>query len=165
MRFVVCGLKVLLISLVFSSSCFAKNIWSIYELRNSGQPGISIAAVIYTEEGQNRDVRTRFQLGGAATTAAGDTVLWGYFYVDPNDVSWGNLNNPDLYVKLWLDHTGTIYVNYFHVSVPDIRVSTDVLDQYGNTVSGSDVYSTATTYNRYVQHVAYKGSGGFKEAQ
>jgi len=167
MHLFVCGFKVLLVSLIFSSSCFARNMtggYEYYQVGSSiGKPNIGILAVILTEEGQSRDVRTVFKLGGNVTTSSGDTVIWGYFYANPFDVSWGNPDNPDLYIKIWIDHTGMIYANYFHVSVPSIRVVTGVTD--GNHIMTHDnVFSEATMSNRYVQHRRYP-SGFFEVVQ
>jgi len=162
MRFVICSLKVLLISLVFSSSCFATNQWGDYKIGISEQTNLHITAVIVTEEGEYRDVYTLFKFGGIATTSSGDTVVWGYFYADPNGVSWGNPNNPDLYVKIWLDHTGRIDVNYFHVSVPYITVVTTFTGLVKTTDSALAVSRTSMN-NRYVRHTSYPGRGGFYE--
>ena len=82
----------------------------------------SIRAVIETED--RGPIEGVWQLGGQDTTALGE-VIWGHFYASPSDVSWGNPNNPDLFVKIWIDANGPVYVDYFHVSVPDIHVYTD----------------------------------------
>ena len=165
MRFVICSLKVLLISLVFSSSCFARNISAGHTITNGGMT-FYIFATINTEEGQTRDVNARFKLGGMANTPGGDKVLWGYFYVDPLDVGWGNLDNPDLYVKVWVDRTGRIDVNYFHVSVPDMRVETGLYDDFSKKpVVGSFASSFATVNNRYVQHRLYPGKVVFQRVE
>jgi hypothetical protein len=85
-----------------------------------------------------------FKLGGSGNTAAGDQVAWGFFYASPTDVSWGSSDNPDAYVKVWIDRNGRIDVNFFHVSVPDIKVS-----------SGHDRYEKQgliTMSQRYTRH-------------
>lgn len=106
---------------------------------------LSIRAVINTVE--KGDIDAIWEKGGEETTAAGDRVIWGYFYASPNDVTWGSQQNPDLYVKIWYDRGGRIDVNFFHVSVPDI----DVYSTYtGNGTS--DQSSTATMDNRYYRH-------------
>jgi len=103
-----------------------------------------IKAVINTVEGP---IDAVFYNGGENFTERGDTVVWGYFYADPADVSWGHDGNPDLYVKIWFDVTGRIDVNFFHVSVPVIEVYTDY------PYNGSyDRHGTATMDNRYVRH-------------
>ncbi len=80
---------------------------------------LSIGSTINTEE--KGPVSGVWRLGGTDTTARGDQVVWGFFYANPGDVSWGNQDNPDLYVKIWFDVTGRIDVNFFHVSVPEIE--------------------------------------------
>jgi len=85
-----------------------------------------------------------FKLGGSGNTAAGDQVMWGFFYASPTDVKWGSSDNPDAYVKVWIDRNGRIDVNFFHVSVPDIKVS-----------SGHDRYEKQgliTMSQRYTRH-------------
>jgi len=116
-----------------------------------------IRAVINTVDGPIDAVLYK---GGEKMTERGDTVIWGYFYVDPDilgilhdwgydtpDVSWGSKDNPDLYVKIWFDVTGRIDVNFFHVSVPTI----DIYTEY--PYNGSyDKHGTATMDNRYIRH-------------
>ncbi|MDM8550861.1 hypothetical protein QUF72_12310 [Desulfobacterales bacterium HSG2] len=63
-----------------------------------------------------------FRLRGRSETPDGHYVIWGYFHADPIDVFWGDLNNPDLFFKIWFDKSGRIDVNFFHVSVPEIEV-------------------------------------------
>jgi len=109
-----------------------------------------IRAVINTVDGP---IDAAFYKGGENMTERGDTVIWGYFYADPSDVSWGSEDNPDLYVKIWFDVTGRIDVNFFHVSVPTI----DVYTEY--PYNGSyDKRGTATMDNRYIRH-EYWGQG------
>jgi hypothetical protein len=88
-----------------------------------------------------------WRLGGQDTTARGDQVVWGLFYASPSDVTWGSSNNPDLFVKIWFDVGGRVDVNFFHVSVPDIEVYSDLpsegtYDQKGTTIME----------NRYIRH-------------
>ena len=112
-----------------------------------------VGAVIKTED--KGPIEGVWQLGGEDTTARGDRVIWGYFYVDPNVMSWGNRDNPDLFVKIWIDVNGPIYVDYFHVSVPDIAVYTDF--SYDGT---PDQQGTATLTNRFVEHYQINGASG-----
>ncbi len=62
-----------------------------------------LGAMIYT--GERGLIDESWRLGGDDITARGDKVLWGYFYTDPGQVSWGSDNNPDLFVKIWFDLT------------------------------------------------------------
>ena len=107
---------------------------------------LSIGAMINTVEAIG-SIDALWTLGGTDTTSRGDQVVWGHFYANPNDVSWGSQNNPELFVKIWFDASGRIDVNYFHVSVPDIEVYSDY---------GSDgIYDTKGTTimdDRYIRH-------------
>jgi hypothetical protein len=88
-----------------------------------------------------------WRLGGQGTTSRGDQVMWGFFYANPNDVTWGQAENPDLYVKVWYDAVAKrIDVNFFHVSVPDIKA-------YSGFASASyEKGSTTTIGERYTRH-------------
>jgi sugar lactone lactonase YvrE len=96
--------------------------------------------------------------GGDSMTSQGDRVIWGYFYADSRDVSWGYEQNPDLFVKIWYDHTGRIDVNFFHVSVPDIEVYSAIRE-----ISKLS-YNRSTMNKRYVRHT-YKPSENVSEAE
>jgi PKD repeat protein len=84
---------------------------------------LRIGAIINTEE--VGPVEAVWRLGGQDTTTRGDQVVWGHFYANPNNVTWGSLNNPEVFVKIWFDVGGRLDVNFFHVSVPDIEVYSD----------------------------------------
>ncbi len=104
---------------------------------------LRIRAMIQTvEKGQIEGV---WRLGGDAKTNRGDRVIWGYFYASPNDVTWGDENNPDLFVKVWFDVGGRTDVNYFHVSVPNIEVQSTKGNKY-------PLQGTTTMGVRYVRH-------------
>jgi len=107
-------------------------------------PHLWIRAVIDTEE--KGPVEAVWQEGGRDNTQAGDTVIWGYFYASPDDVSWGSRQNPDLFVKIWFDHGGRLDVNFFHVSVPDIEVFSAY--PYEDT---EDLKGMTTMTNRYIR--------------
>lgn len=109
-----------------------------------------IRAVIHTVD--KGPIDGVWQLGGQDTTARGDQVIWGYFYASPSDVSWGNANNPDVFVKIWIDVNGPVYVDYFHVSVPDIDVYTDFLYD-----GAPDQQGRATLTERFVEHSEVNG--------
>jgi hypothetical protein len=72
---------------------------------------------------------------------------WEHFYTNPSDVTWGSENNPDLFVKIWFDVSGRVDVNYFHVSVPDIEVYSDLPDD-----GTYDQKDTTIMDNRYIRH-------------
>jgi len=103
-----------------------------------------IRAVIQTDE--KGPIDALWQKGGEGETEAGDHVIWGYFYASPNDVSWGSRQNPDLFVKIWFDHSGRTDVSFFHVSVPEIEVWSDY--PYN---SSPDQHGVTTTTRRYIR--------------
>ncbi len=104
-----------------------------------------IGSVINTVEKGPIDSVWRF--GGQDTTARGDQVVWGHFYADPSDVTWGSQDNPDLFVKIWFDVNGRVDVNFFHVSVPDIEVYSDLPDDGTYDQKGTTIMD-----NRYIRH-------------
>ena len=116
--------------------------------------GLWIGAVINTVE--KGPVEALFQWGGEDYTARGDRVIWGYFYASPSDVSWGSSENPDLFVKIWFDAGGRIDANFFHVSVPDIKV----FSSYG----GSEQDGLTTMSKRYVRQYYLNGQGYAEES-
>lgn len=116
-----------------------------------------IRTVIVTEE--KGEIEGRWEKSGESVTAAGDRVIYGHFYASPADVTWGSQANPDLFVKIWFDHSGRLDVNFFHVSVPDIKV----YSAYKYTGS-ADEEGTATLSKRYVRHY-YQNGQSFSEQQ
>ena len=88
-----------------------------------------------------------WRLGGQDTTARGDQVVWGHFYASPSDVTWGSQDNPDLFVKIWFDVSGRVDVNFFHVSVPDIEIYSDIPND-----STYDQKGTTIMADRYIRH-------------
>ncbi len=115
---------------------------------------LQIKAVIHTEE--KGPVIALWQRGGEDETARGDKVLWGHFYANPEDVTWGNENNPDLFVKIWFDVNGRVDVNFFHVSVPDIEVYSDYKDTLNE-------HGVTTLDTRYIRHWYKSGRSGSDE--
>ena len=106
---------------------------------------LRIGSIINTVE--KGPIDAIWQLGGQDTTARGDQVVWGHFYASPSDVTWGSENNPDLFVKIWFDVSGRTDVNFFHVSVPDIEVYSDLPDE-----GAYDQQGTTIMDNRYIRH-------------
>jgi len=106
---------------------------------------LRIGALIDTAE--RGPIEAAWRPGGAATTARGDQVVWGYFYADPAQVSGGSPDIPDLFVKVWYDLGGAVDVDFFHLSVRDIEVYSELpnngsYDHRGVTAPG----------NRFVEH-------------
>jgi len=109
-----------------------------------------IKAVIHTVE--KGDIEAMWHQGGEGRTTAGDQVVWGYFYANPKDVSWGSEQNPDVFVKIWMDHSGRVDVNFFHVSVPEI----DVYSAYPYSGTPHE-QGTVTVFRRYMRHYYQRG--------
>jgi sugar lactone lactonase YvrE len=110
-----------------------------------------IMATIYTEE--RGPIEAVWRLGGDAETSRGDRVIWGYFHASPSDVGWGNLDNPDAFVKIWYDVSGRVDVNFFHVSVPDIEVTSSI-----NEVE-TPRYNIISMSKRYARHTYQPANG------
>ena len=106
---------------------------------------ILLGATIYPNT--DRAFRAELYIRGSETTARGDTVVWGYFYASPNDVPWGSKENPEVYIKMWHDVSGRIDVNFFHVSVPDIQITSA-----DNNERGFGQVGTVTLDERYARH-------------
>jgi hypothetical protein len=85
--------------------------------------------------------------GGRDQTTRGDEVVWGHFYANPSDVSWGSQMNPEVFVKIWFDAGGRVDVNFFHVSVPDIEVYSALPDDGSYDQSGTCIMA-----DRYIRH-------------
>jgi hypothetical protein len=92
-------------------------------------------------------IEGEWQQGGASPTARGDEVVWGYFNASPQDVAWGNVNNPEVFVKIWFDVSGRIDVNFFHVSVPEIGI----YSSFQNS-NGFDQKGVTILQDRYTRH-------------
>jgi hypothetical protein len=82
--------------------------------------------------------------GGRENTPRGDQVIWGFFYADPVDRDWGSPENPDVYVKIWSDVSGRLDVNFFHVSVPSLKLES----RFKNARKSE----TVTMEQRYARH-------------
>ncbi len=137
---------ILLLSAISGSSAPASG-----ETGYKADSSLWIRAVIHTLEKGN--IEAVWQKRGEDATAAGDRVIWGYFYASPSDVNWGSPQNPDVFVKIWFDRSGRVDVNFFHVSVPDIEVWSDY--PYNGT---ADQHGTLTLTQRYIRHY-YTGDG------
>lgn len=148
-------------------------------------PGIKAWAIINTDEVGPIDAL--WYLGGCQKNISGtcNSVVWGYFYANPDDVSWGNINNPEVFAKIWFDESGRIDVNFFHVSVPNIDVYSSygspdedsILDETGTTTSGTGIQlvpvcdgasclgeaGTVTLGTRYIRHSYERGGSASEE--
>ena len=119
-------------------------------------PDVWINAVIHTED--RGPINAVWKQGGDQTLKRGDRVIWGYFYASPKDVSWGDENNPDIFVKIWFDVSGRVDVNFFHVSVPDIEVSSCM-----KTVENCHPGLLKTTKEKRYARYSYRPKDGVRE--
>jgi hypothetical protein len=137
------------LALLFSGAVYAQDTGSSIDFQ-SKDDDLWIRAVINTEE--MGPIEAVWRQGGQAVTARGDEVVWGHFYASPEDVTWGSMDNPDLYVKIWFDVGGRLDVNFFHVSVPDIEVES------AYPADGSaDEQGTTTMSVRYIRQYYENG--------
>jgi len=116
-----------------------------------------IRGVIKSEE--KGEIEAIWHESGREKTTRGDEVIYGHFYASPNDVTWGSSKNPDVFVKIWFDVSGRLDVNFFHVSVPEVKVYSAF--PYEGTPK---LETTVTTSERYIRHVYENGkSSSVKE--
>ena len=164
--------------------CQAKNLGDNFLYETDTGDFVRVDVTVITVEGNTRDVQTHWIPNSSSDrttnsqsdplnfgfstathnlmTSRGDFVISGYFYVDPNDTNWGDVNNPDLYIKVWHDASGRIDVNCFHVSVPDITCTASLYDFNSFTIiPGSQASGTATLNNRFVQLQLPAGGSSF----
>ena len=80
-------------------------------------------------------------------TFSGDEVISGYFYADPNDFAYGNLYNPEVFVKVYIDSNGWANIAFNHVTVDPVAVYSAY--QYAGTPHQSSVVSLE---NRLEEH-------------
>jgi len=149
------------LSLSFTQPSFAvpsfddKNVYDSFYITVGDVPILEVWARVLTVEGLSKRVNTwwsgRNNNANTSITQGGDGVEWSYFYVDENQTTWGSPNNPDLYIKVWLDRSGRIDVNCFHVSVPDILCGAYLLDANKKAIENSRAAGIATTNKRFVQ--------------
>jgi hypothetical protein len=129
-----------------------------YSPISSSLGGVAFAdAIVTINTVEKGTIKGQFYAGGIGNTARKDMVVWGYFYADPKEVAWGDKNNPEVFIKIWLDQpTGRYDVNFFHVSVPNISVTS--LIEYVNDSKILDydtttfIESTVTLSQRYARH-------------
>jgi len=90
-----------------------------------------------------------YYAASTGTTSRGDAVLGGYYYVDHAWISWGSINNPEAFLKVWFDISGRIDINFYHVSVPTATLFTN----YSCSTSCASWWDWSTvTNNGYKRH-------------
>ncbi len=114
---------------------------------SSGRHGRLGNTAFFRQTADKGDLAASWRLGGRGLTARGDSVLWGYFYADPDLVGWGSPENPDLFVKVWHNVNGPVYIDFFHASVPDIYVYSGFSAETPSSESG-----ITSLNNRLVEH-------------
>ena len=140
-------MKKLLYIIIF---CFTLNVYALTPNGFDITESLRIGAVIHTKE--KGEIEAIWKYGGTGNTSRGDTVIWGYFYANPSDVSWGTQSNPEVFVKLWFDVNGRVDVNFFHVSVPNIEVFSSYESPEYN------LNSVTTLDNRYIRQYYQDGT-------
>lgn len=88
---------------------------------------------------------------GTSITPSGDTVISGYFYADPADFAYGNIYNPEAFVKIYIASSGWANMAFNHVTVDNISIYS--AHHYSGSANQSDL---ATLDNRLIEH-AYTG--------
>jgi len=147
--------KILIFIILISAACITAE--TVHAQGYSLTNNLWIRAVINTED--RGPIEAVWKQGGEDRTSGNDHVIWGYFYADPGDVSWGSRENPELFVKIWFDRNGRLDVNFFHVSVPDIEVYSD----YPNDGT-PDRHGTATVSRRYIRQYYLNGRSYAEES-
>lgn len=92
-------------------------------------------------------ITLKWNQAGSSTTPSGDTVVAGYFYADPGDFEYGNLYNPEAFVKIYISTSGWANIVFNHVTVDNIDVYS--AHQYDGTPENS---STITLESVKVDH-------------
>ncbi len=116
-----------------------------YSIAEGIRIGAMINAVSETDFTNIVPTEGLWKKGGESDIGMG-SIIWGYFYANLSDVSWGGPNNPEMFVKLLVGDDWLI-ANYFHVSAPDIEAYGD----YG----GDHIWEnggTANLGNRFIEY-------------
>ncbi|MBN1278089.1 MAG: chitobiase/beta-hexosaminidase C-terminal domain-containing protein, partial [Deltaproteobacteria bacterium] len=92
----------------------------------------------------------RWQKCGDDVSATGDRTVWGYMYADPVDFPYGNVTNPEIFIKIYKAANGWQNIAFNHVTVDDVDVFSAL--NYTGIPNQSD---TLTLYNRLVDHTYY----------
>ena len=92
-------------------------------------------------------VMLNWKMVGADITPAGDQVVSGYFYADPDDFAYGSLYNPEVFVKVYITPNGWANMAFNHVTVDPVSIYTS----HNNPGLPSQTGVT-TLSNRLVEH-------------
>jgi len=83
-----------------------------------------------------------------ALTSGGDKVISGYLFASGLKQSWGSAANPEVYFKIWFSGTGVLNVNFFHMAVQNIDITTTFRGQSQSSTIG--IWNDPTS--RYARH-------------
>ena len=96
-----------------------------YEFKTASSNIVTVCYMAYIYTVEKGSIPMVFNLISAGTTLRGDAVYGGYFYVDDPGISWGSIENPEAFYKIWFDISGRIDFNFYHVSVPTAEICTN----------------------------------------
>jgi hypothetical protein len=147
-------LRTLLFLLVYNLSVNAE------EINDLTQGKLNIDATIldtYDHSEYSGTFQLKWQEILRDATSGGDFVISGYFYADPADVSWGSKANPEVYVKIWFSSNGILNLNFFHVGLFEVQISSLFNDKTTKEiVGGKDNDKTKISISnpawRYLRH-------------
>jgi hypothetical protein len=88
-----------------------------------------------------------WQAGGLGQTPRGDMVVWGFFHGDVTYRPDTDPVIPELFVKLWFDVSGAVYVDWFNASLGHISAFSVYPDAIGYAQKGRTFKN-----NRYLRH-------------
>ncbi len=90
--------------------------------------------------------------GGQTDTTNREHVAWGLFHANPMDVTWANVDNPEVFYKFWRGADGHMDANFCFVSVPQVQVRTWVADRVTGAPQGQATDSRLNLDLRYSRH-------------
>ncbi|SEH05776.1 hypothetical protein [Candidatus Venteria ishoeyi] len=150
-----------ILSLLYFSFCLLPSLSQAASIGGNlpGNSELSIRAVILNPLDQGASVDNfdlQWQETQRSSTSGGDFVIAGYFYASSSQVSWGSDANPEVYVKIWFGSNNILNLNFFHVGVFDIELSS-TYNGTSPTIEGgksgnTKVISIGEASWRYMRH-------------
>ncbi|MDM8547391.1 hypothetical protein [Candidatus Venteria ishoeyi] len=137
---------------------------TISGLPNVGKLTIDARMLGTLDAGQSTgDFDLQWQETKRVVTNSGDSVIAGYFYASQDNVSWGNEGNPEIYTKIWFAQSGTVNLNFFHVGLFEVRMSSQFEGRSPSIIGGRSDDSSRISVDkadwRYVRHDYCWGEG------
>lgn len=150
--------------LLLSLSSFGLQAVTLGDLPNVGDLSLNARILGTLDQGRSAgDFDLSWRETQRDVTAGGDSVIAGYFYASTNQVSWGSSSNPEVYVKIWFAQSGVLNLNFFHVGLFDVRISSNFEgrspDIFGGRSDDSSRISVEQSAWRYVRHDYCWGTG------